>query len=136
MLRESNNDAILAFTRSCPEETLLCIMNLANTPRAGRIELPDYAGWMATDVFGGAGFPAVGAAGGYDVTLGSRNFFWLKLDAPGQAEPGPVEGARAAESGEQVDFAALSRPAPPAAAAPAQKPTAANTADHEEGSAA
>ncbi|MDY5150629.1 maltose alpha-D-glucosyltransferase [Actinotignum timonense] len=155
VLRESNNDAILAFTRSCPEETILCIMNLANTPRAGRVELPTYAGWLATDVFGGAGFPAVGADGSYDVTLGSRDFFWLKLDAPGQAEPGPVEGARAEESGEPVDFAALSRPAPVDAgavaaaaaastAAPAgtagfanaDTPEAANNADHEERSAA
>ncbi|MDK8782550.1 trehalose synthase, partial [Actinotignum timonense] len=88
----------------------------------------------------------------------SRDFFWLKLDAPGQAEPGPVEGARAEESGEPVDFAALSRPAPvdagavaaaaaasaASAAAPAgtagsanaDTPETAHNAYHEEGSAA
>ena len=158
VLREANNDAILAFTRSCPEETILCIMNLANTPRAGRIELPDYAGWLVTDVFGGAGFPEVRADGSYDVTLGSRDFFWLKLDAPGQAQPGPVEGARAEESGEQVDFAALSRPAQvdaalpapagaapagaapagvaPAGVAPAETPATADSAARDEGSVA
>ena len=36
------------------------------------------------DVFGGTGFPAVGDDGTITLTLGSRDFFWLRL-VPGAA---------------------------------------------------
>ncbi|MFT0848899.1 maltose alpha-D-glucosyltransferase [Actinomycetaceae bacterium L2_0104] len=107
-LRDVDNEAILAFTRSNGEQTMLCIMNLANTPRAGTISLAEFAGWNAADVLGGAGFPAV--TGEYTVTLGSRDFLWLLLTPPGSGTA-PAEGLPA-PSGESddVDFSALSRP--------------------------
>ena len=49
-------------------------MNLANTPRATRIQVPGYGGAHLTDLFGGATFPAVGPDGRVEITLtdGSR----------------------------------------------------------------
>ncbi|MFP7696916.1 maltose alpha-D-glucosyltransferase [Trueperella sp. LYQ143] len=91
-LRSCNNEAILAFTRTSTECVMLCVMNMANTARAGVISLPDYAEWNVTDVFGGAGFPAIPTDGQYSMTLGSRDFFWLELSAPDTSEPGPAAG--------------------------------------------
>jgi maltose alpha-D-glucosyltransferase/alpha-amylase len=70
---------VLAFTRSDERETMLCVMNLANTPRAATVRLPGHAGASLTDVFGGGSFPAVGHDGTVSVTLGSRDFFWLQV---------------------------------------------------------
>jgi maltose alpha-D-glucosyltransferase/alpha-amylase len=73
----SDNDAILAFLRRSPDETVLCVANLATTPRSATVHLPDHAGATMHDVFGGAPFPSVGPRGEMTVTLGSRDFFWL-----------------------------------------------------------
>ncbi|MGV4303251.1 maltose alpha-D-glucosyltransferase [Trueperella pyogenes] len=94
-LRPAQNEAVLAFTRTSEYQVMLCVMNLANTARAAKVEIPEYAGWDVRDVFGGAGFPAVGADGRYPMTLGARDFFWLELTRPGSAEPAPIEGASA-----------------------------------------
>lgn len=82
----TDNDAILAFLRRSAEETVLCVANLATTPRSATIHLRDHAGHRVHDVFGGARFPDIGPRGDAVVTLGSRDFFWLKVttpDAPG-----------------------------------------------------
>jgi len=82
----SDNDAILAFLRRSAEETVLCVANLATTPRSATIHLPDHAGNRVHDVFGGARFPDISPRGDVVVTLGSRDFFWLTVtspDAPG-----------------------------------------------------
>ncbi|AZR00026.1 maltose alpha-D-glucosyltransferase [Trueperella pyogenes] len=94
-LRPAQNEAVLAFTRTSEDQVMLCVMNLANTARAAKVEIPEYAGWDVRDVFGGAGFPAVGTDGRYPMTLGARDFFWLELTRPGSAEPAPIEGASA-----------------------------------------
>ncbi|MEW6949200.1 maltose alpha-D-glucosyltransferase [Trueperella pyogenes] len=94
-LRPAQNEAVLAFTRTSEYQVMLCVMNLANTARAAKVEIPEYAGWDVRDVFGGAGFPAVGTDGRYPMTLGARDFFWLELTRPGSAEPAPIEGASA-----------------------------------------
>ncbi|VEI13786.1 maltose alpha-D-glucosyltransferase [Trueperella bialowiezensis] len=97
-LREANNEAVLSFTRVNEEQAMLCVMNLANTPRAAEISIPEFAGWQVKDVFGGAGFPQVARDGTYPMTLGSRDFFWLELIRPGTQEPAPVEGIEAPAS--------------------------------------
>jgi maltose alpha-D-glucosyltransferase/alpha-amylase len=75
----SDNQSVLAFVRGLPEESLLCIANLASTARATTLTLPTWAGARLTDVFGGAVFPAVGEDGTLTITLGSREFFWLTI---------------------------------------------------------
>lgn len=79
----ADHDSVLAYLRVNADETVLCIANLASTPRSATIELPDHAGHELHDVFGGAGFPSVSEAGTCTVTLGSRDFFWLTVT------PGP-----------------------------------------------
>ena len=87
-----DNDAVLAFTRSNGHETVLCVMNMANTARSTTVRLPDHAGHHLTDVFGGARFPAVSADGTVTFTLGSRDFFWLVVTRPEEAVAAPMGG--------------------------------------------
>ncbi|MDM8085035.1 maltose alpha-D-glucosyltransferase [Cellulomonas cellasea] len=75
----TDNDAILAFLRSTPEETILAVANLASTPRSTTVEIPGHAGERTRDVFGGADFPAITPEGTLALTLGSRDFFWLQI---------------------------------------------------------
>ncbi|WP_240646159.1 maltose alpha-D-glucosyltransferase [Georgenia sp. SYP-B2076] len=110
-----DNEAVLAFTRENGQETVLCVMNLANTARSTTVQLPEHRGARLTDVFGGARFPAVGADGRVTLTLGSRDFFWLVVSRPEDAVAAPMAG-----------LPAVVRPAPAAeeaAAAPAVSPT-------------
>nr|WP_297423279.1 maltose alpha-D-glucosyltransferase [uncultured Actinotalea sp.] len=82
----TDDDAVLAYLRSTPEETVLCVANMAATPRATAVRLPDHAGHRLRDVFGGAPFAAVGDDGAVFMTLGSRDFFWLTIHRPGEEE--------------------------------------------------
>ena len=109
-LLEVDNEAILAFTRTNATETMVCIINMANTPRSGTVKLGAYSGWHAADVLGGAGFPR--ASEHYTVTLGARDFLWLSLTPPG-SETAPLEGLPADAGDTDIDFLALSRPSHP-----------------------
>ncbi|WP_024287761.1 maltose alpha-D-glucosyltransferase [Cellulomonas sp. KRMCY2] len=75
----TDNDAVLAYLRRSGHETVLCVANLASTPRSAVVRLPDNAGQQLHDVFGGASFPSVSPHGELTVTLGSRDFFWLTV---------------------------------------------------------
>ena len=75
----TDNQSVLSYLRTTPDEVLLCIANLASTARAATLTLPGWAGAKLTDVFGGAVFPAVGVDGRSVITLGSREFYWLTL---------------------------------------------------------
>ena len=85
---ESSNDAVLAFIRVLeedplgtePPETVLCVNNLAQTPQGARLRLHEYAGCSLDDLFGGSGFPSVGDDGELSLSLGSRDFFWLRVE--------------------------------------------------------
>ncbi|QTE28727.1 maltose alpha-D-glucosyltransferase [Pengzhenrongella sicca] len=79
-----DNPSVLAFVRSTPGETVLCIANLASTARSANLELPAWADAEVSDVFGGAPFPTVGASGRVVITLGSRDFYWLLLTPRGE----------------------------------------------------
>ncbi|WP_026556877.1 maltose alpha-D-glucosyltransferase [Arthrobacter sp. 35W] len=84
---EASSESVLAFLRVLPEgnpegegpETVLCVFNLSQHPAATVLDLGDYAGRGLRDVFGGTVFPAVGADGRLVLTLGSYDFFWLRL---------------------------------------------------------
>ncbi len=84
-----DNDAILAFLRSNDGETVLCVANMASTPRAGTVRIPGFAGAQVTDIFGGGGFPPVDADGSATFTFGARDFFWLAL-TPATPAPEPA----------------------------------------------
>jgi maltose alpha-D-glucosyltransferase / alpha-amylase len=88
---EADNDAVLAFLRVLDEdssghtgerpETVLCVNNLSPYPQAATVRLPDHRKAALTDVFGGGTFPDVGEDGVLPVTLGSRDFLWLGVEA-------------------------------------------------------
>ncbi|MEO7070880.1 MAG: maltose alpha-D-glucosyltransferase [Nostocoides sp.] len=92
----ADNEALLAFVRACdeddqgrPGEVVLCVTNLAARPQAGAVQLPaQYAGYSTVDLFGGRGFPDVDDEGGLPLTLGSRDFFWLRLYSPQETRRG------------------------------------------------
>ena len=109
-----DSDAILAFLRQNEDETVLCVANLANTPRAGTVQVPGFAGARVTDVFGGGEFPAIGPDGAATFTFGARDFFWLALTpvAPASEPPAPVAAPSTASGPTTV----------PAGAAPAVVP--------------
>jgi maltose alpha-D-glucosyltransferase/alpha-amylase len=84
-----DNDAVMAYLRIIDEpdhsnnidaETVLCLANMSGTPQACTVDLPDYAGRGLRDLFGGSGFPSVSEDGSLTVTLGSRDFFWLRIE--------------------------------------------------------
>jgi maltose alpha-D-glucosyltransferase / alpha-amylase len=84
---ETDNESVLAFLRVLQDgdesgeapETVLCVNNLSSTPQAATLRLPGHAGARISDLFGGAGFPSVPADGNLTLSLGSRDFFWLRL---------------------------------------------------------
>ncbi|PPK98636.1 maltose alpha-D-glucosyltransferase/alpha-amylase [Kineococcus xinjiangensis] len=88
-----DNEAVLAFLREldpAPDrsgETVLCVSNLSATPQSARLRIPGYEGARVRDLFGGAAFPPLDAEGGTVLTLGSRDFYWLRLDPPDRPEP-------------------------------------------------
>jgi maltose alpha-D-glucosyltransferase/alpha-amylase len=90
-----DNDAVLSFLRVLDRtvpggeheepETVLCVHNLGSTPQAVTLSVPGHAGAKVVDLFGGQGFPPVGADGRLTLTMGSRDFFWLRLVDPAPA---------------------------------------------------
>jgi maltose alpha-D-glucosyltransferase/alpha-amylase len=84
---ETDNESVLAFLRILQDgdesgeepETVLCVNNLAHTPQAATLRLPGNGGARITDLFGGAGFPDIPSNGDLTLSLGSRDFFWLRL---------------------------------------------------------
>jgi maltose alpha-D-glucosyltransferase/alpha-amylase len=90
---EAHNPAVLAFLRILGEdvpgetpETVLCVNNLSASPQATRLRLLDHANSTIEDLFGGSGFDPVPADGSLSLTMGSRDFFWLRLVPP---DPSP-----------------------------------------------
>jgi maltose alpha-D-glucosyltransferase / alpha-amylase len=83
---DTDNEAVLAFLRVIDDEsageapeTVLCVNNLAQTPQAATLQLPGHPSASLEDLFGGSGFPSVSAEGRLILSLGSRDFFWLRL---------------------------------------------------------
>ncbi|TGO03996.1 maltose alpha-D-glucosyltransferase [Serinibacter arcticus] len=81
-----DEESVLAFLRRDPGpggETVLCVANLANTPRTATIRIPDTANAVLVDLFGGSTFPPVvptpEGGGAVMLTFGSRDFFWLEV---------------------------------------------------------
>jgi maltose alpha-D-glucosyltransferase / alpha-amylase len=61
---------------------VLCVNNLARTPQAAHLTLPEsLAGHVTRDLFGGGTFPTIPESGPLALTMGSRDFFWLDVRA-------------------------------------------------------
>ncbi len=78
-LLSTSDDAVLAFLRRDESETILCINNLATTPRSARIQLPGMAGWHLSDLGSGNWFPDVREDESVDITLARHGFYWLSV---------------------------------------------------------
>jgi maltose alpha-D-glucosyltransferase/alpha-amylase len=85
---QTNHESVLAFVRDYEgsssqfgdaAERILCVFSFAHNPIAVTIEAPDLAGAGLTDLFGGGQFPAVGDDGSLTLTLGTQDFFWLRV---------------------------------------------------------
>ncbi|MGI4895987.1 MAG: alpha-glucosidase C-terminal domain-containing protein, partial [Janthinobacterium lividum] len=80
-----SNAAVLAFLRILAStddqegETVLCVNNLSDHAQSAVLRMPGKAGAKVRDLFGGAAFPDVDADAGLTITIGPRDFFWLKL---------------------------------------------------------
>lgn len=81
-LLATDDDAVLAFLRRDEAETILCVNNLATTPRAARIQLPGMAGWRLSDLGSGNAFPDVRTDETVDITLARHGFYWLSATFP------------------------------------------------------
>jgi maltose alpha-D-glucosyltransferase/alpha-amylase len=83
----TESESVLAFLREVHEgnsegerpEVVLCIFNLSQHPVAARMHLPEFAGRGLRDLFGGMPFPAFAEDGNITLTLGSHDFYWLRL---------------------------------------------------------
>jgi maltose alpha-D-glucosyltransferase/alpha-amylase len=78
---------VLAYLRELPEgnaagepaESILCVFNLSQHPVSSTLRLPDFSGRGLRDVFGGQAFPGISDDGQLTLTLGSHDFFWLRM---------------------------------------------------------
>lgn len=84
---DADHDAVLAYLRDLPEgnsagepgETVLCVFNLSQHPVAATLQVPEFGGRGLRDVFGGQTFPGIREDGSLTLTLGSHDFFWLRI---------------------------------------------------------
>ncbi len=75
---DTGNPAILAYTRSSDEETLLIVANFAAQAQAAMLDLSSYAGHIPATIAGGSNFPVIGQER-YPLTVGRHEFYWLRL---------------------------------------------------------
>ncbi|MBZ9752475.1 maltose alpha-D-glucosyltransferase [Deinococcus sp. HMF7604] len=76
---DTDNPAILAFTRTTADETLLIVSNFAANAQAVKLDLQAYAGRMPVTLAGGSHLPAV-AEDPYAMILGKYDYYWLRLN--------------------------------------------------------
>jgi maltose alpha-D-glucosyltransferase/alpha-amylase len=97
----TNAEPVLAFLRELPEGNpegeqpgvVLCIFNLSQHPVAATLQLPEFSGRGLRDLFGGTPFPAFADDGGLTLTLGSHDFFWLRLRSSSSNTASPLTEA-------------------------------------------
>ena len=87
------------LNRSGDVEGLKLADGVVTTPAGFREAYAKFvdAGWQglnAEEEFGGAGFPRVPDSGDLEITIGSRDFFWLRLSAAVPATTEPEEAER------------------------------------------
>ncbi|MGO4383812.1 maltose alpha-D-glucosyltransferase [Specibacter sp. RAF43] len=83
----SSHESVLAFLRVLPvgneeeekPESVLCVFNLSQHPSAATLHLPGLAGRGLRDLFGDDIFPGISDDGKITLTMGSYDFFWLRV---------------------------------------------------------
>jgi maltose alpha-D-glucosyltransferase / alpha-amylase len=86
---QTNHESVLAFVRDYAgsgnqfgdlAERILCVFSFSHNPVAVTISAEMLAGSSLSDLFGGGQFPQVGEDGSLTLTLGTQDFFWLRVD--------------------------------------------------------
>jgi maltose alpha-D-glucosyltransferase/alpha-amylase len=72
------NHRVLAYIRSLGDEQILVVNNLSSSAQAVELELPQLAGAIPIEMFGGSLFPRIGELP-YMLTLAPFSFFWFRL---------------------------------------------------------
>jgi maltose alpha-D-glucosyltransferase/alpha-amylase len=85
----TNHESALAFVRDYAgsgtvfgdaAEKILCVFSFSHNPVSVTIDASAIAGSTLTDLFGGSQFPTVPEDGQLTLTLGTQDFFWLRVD--------------------------------------------------------
>ncbi len=75
------NRKVMAFVRSTPDETILCVNNMARGAQPAELDLSEWVGCTPVDLFADTPFPPV-ADRPYQLSLGPYGFYWFRLQRP------------------------------------------------------
>jgi maltose alpha-D-glucosyltransferase/alpha-amylase len=81
-----SNRKVLAFLRSLPDETILCVFNLSRAPQPVELDLKRFAGRTPLELGGRTTFPVIGEQP-YMLTLPGHGFLWFLLEPAPASEP-------------------------------------------------
>ncbi|GGK12580.1 trehalose synthase [Deinococcus malanensis] len=76
---DSDNPAILAFTRTTPDETLLIVSNFAANAQACTLDLSAHHRRTPVTVSGASHLPPI-QEGRYPLVMGKYDYYWLRLN--------------------------------------------------------
>jgi maltose alpha-D-glucosyltransferase/alpha-amylase len=76
------NRRVLAFLRRWDDEVILCVNNLARHAQYVELDLREFDGWSAMELWSGQAFPTI-ASHPYLLTMSGRDFLWFRLMPPG-----------------------------------------------------
>ncbi len=74
----TNNSRVLAFVRSCEEETIMVVVNLSRYSQHVELDLSEYAGSVPVEVFSRNEFPAI-TEEPWSFSMQFKNYFWFEL---------------------------------------------------------
>jgi maltose alpha-D-glucosyltransferase/alpha-amylase len=77
-----SNLAILAYTRSYGDQTILVVNNLSRFVQPAELDLRAFAGSVPVELFGETVFPRV-SENPYFLSLGPHTFYWFRLEKGG-----------------------------------------------------
>jgi maltose alpha-D-glucosyltransferase / alpha-amylase len=75
------NRKVMAFIRIAPEETLLCVYNMARGAQPAELDLSAWQGWTPIELFAETRFPTI-ADRPYQLALGQYGVYWFRLQPP------------------------------------------------------
>ena len=90
------NRKVLAYVRTCADQTVLCVANLSQTAQAVELDLAAWRGRVPVELMGRNAFPPIGELP-YFLTLPGHGFFWLLLSTSESPPAWHVERLPAAE---------------------------------------
>jgi maltose alpha-D-glucosyltransferase/alpha-amylase len=82
---DPTNRRVLAFLRRWDDEVILCVNNLARHAQYVELDLREFDGWSAMELWSGHAFPPIGSHP-YLLTMSGRDFLWFRLMPPGGPE--------------------------------------------------